>query len=218
MTGARSLRYGLRALLIAALLLAAIMVRVVAAARAELEVAEKHAHEGDVDAAIVHYRRAARWYAPLSPYHVQALAGLGRIGAEAEQKGELERALTAYRAVRSAILSTRSFYVPEEARLSAANKRIAALMAGLPPPQMDAGKSREQLEREHLALLEHDPDPKLGWTLLLLLGFAAWVSGAFAFSVRAIDGEDRFIRREALRWGAVIAVGFALFVLGMTMA
>ena len=208
----------LRALLIVALLFAAIAVRVVAGAKAELEVAEKHEQAGDADAAVVHYRRAARWYAPLSPYHVQALAALGRIGATAEQSGDVERALAAYRAVRSAVLATRSLYVPEQERLAAADKRIAALMAGLPPPQMDAGKSREQLEREHLALLQLDPDPKLGWTLLLLLGFAGWVAGAFAFSVRAIDGEDRFVRAEAIRWGSLIAVGFALFVLGMAMA
>jgi tetratricopeptide (TPR) repeat protein len=207
-----------RAALIAALLFAAIAVRVIAGAKAELEVAAKHAQEGDTDAALVHYRRAARWYAPMSPYHVHALAALGKIGADAEQQGDVERALAAYRAVRSAILSTRSFYVPEEARLNAANTRIAALMAGLPPPQMDAGKSREQLEREHLALLERDPDPKITWTVLLLLGFAAWVAGAFAFSMRAIDAEDRFVRAEAMRWGAVIVVGFALFVLGMAMA
>lgn len=208
----------LRTALIVALLFAAVAVRVVAGAKAELEVAEKHEQEGDLDAAVVHYRRAARWYAPLSPYHVQALAALGRIGAAAEQGGDTERALSAYRAVRSSVLATRSLYVPERERLAAADKRIAALMAGLPPPQMDAGKSREQLEREHLALLEHDPDPKLGWTLLLLLGFGGWVAGAFAFSVRAIDGEDRFIRAEAIRWGSLIAVGFALFVLGMAMA
>jgi tetratricopeptide (TPR) repeat protein len=208
----------LRAALVIAALFLVVAARVVTGAKAELEIAERHAQEGDLEAAIVHYRRAARWYAPFSPYHVQALAALGRIGADAEQKADVELALSAYRAVRSAILSTRSFYVQERERLDAADKRIASLMAGLPPPQMDAGKSREQLEQEHLALLQHDPDPKLGWTLLLLLGFAAWVGGAFAFTLRAIDSEDRFIRREAVRWGAVIVVGFALFVLGMTLA
>jgi hypothetical protein len=208
----------LRAAVVVAVLFGAVAVRVVTGSKAELELAERHEKDGDVDAAVVHYRRAARWYAPLSPFHVHALAALGRIGAEAEQKGDVELALSAYRAVRSAILSTRSFYVPEHERLDAANKRIAALMAGLPPPQMDAGKSREQLEREHLALLELDPDPKLGWTLLLLLGFAAWVAGAFVFTLRAIDSEDRFIRGEAMRWGAMIVVGFALFVLGLAMA
>ena len=212
------MRIVLRVLAVLALIFAAVAVRVVMSAKAELAVAQRHEQDGDVEAAIVHYRRAARWYAPLSPFHVEALAALGQIGAAAEQNGEVELALSAYRAVRSSVLSTRSLYVPEEPRLKAADKRIAALMAGLPPPQMDAGKSREQLEREHLALLERDPDPKLGWTLLLLAGFAAWVFGAFAFAGRAIDAEDRFIRAEAVRWGATIVVGFALFVLGMAMA
>jgi hypothetical protein len=146
------------------------------------------------------------------------LVELERIAAGAEMEGNVELALAAHRAVRSAVLSTRSFYTPERARLEAANRRIAALMAGLPPPPMDTGKSREQLEREHLALLQHDPDPKLGWTLLLLAGFCGWVFGAFAFTQRAIDDDDRFVPREALRWGAVIGGCFALFVLGMALA
>jgi len=208
----------LRAAVACAVIFAVVAIRVVTSSQAELTIAERHEQEGDVEAALVHYRRAARWYAPLSPYHVQALSALGRIAAQAEQDGDVELALSAYRAVRSAILSTRSLYVPEPSRLAAADKRIASLMAGLPPPQMDAGKSREQLEREHLALLQHDPDPKLGWTLVLLVGFATWVSGAFAFSIRAIDDDDRFVRLEATRWGATIVVGFALFVLGMAMA
>jgi len=53
---------------------------------------------------------------------------------------------------------------------------------------------------------------------VLLIGFGAWVSGAFAFTLRAIDEHDRLIRREAVRWAAVIAVGFGLFVLGMSLA
>ena len=56
------------------------------------------------------------------------------------------------------------------------------------------------------------------WSLLLLLGFATWVGSAFAFTQRAIDEQDRFIRREALRYGALIVLGFGLFVLGMSLA
>jgi hypothetical protein len=211
-------RFALRALAIGALVLSAFTVRVVLSARAELELGDRQRDDGDAEAAVLHYRRAARWYAPLSPYHERALVELGRIAAGAEMEGNVELALSAHRAVRSAVLSTRSFYVPERARLEAANRRIAALMAGLPPPPMDSGKSRAQLEREHLALLQHDPDPKLGWTLLLLAGFFGWVFGAFAFTQRAIDDDDRFVPREALRWGAVIGVCFALFVLGMSLA
>lgn len=208
----------LRWTLVVALLFFAFTVRVVTSAAAELRTADEYRARGDIDAAVVHYRRAARWYAPGSPYHVRALVQLAAIGRSAESKGDAELALAAYRAIRAAIMSTRSFYVPEQARLRAADERIASLMAGLPAPPMDAGKSREQLRREHLALLREDPGPSVVWSLLLLLGFATWVGSAFAFTQRAIDEEDRFVKREALRYGALIVVGFGLFVLGMTQA
>ena len=83
---------------------------------------------------------------------------------------------------------------------------------------MDAGKSREQLRAEHLALLRADPGPSVFWSIVLLLGFGVWVGGAFAFTLRAIDDEDRFVKREALRWGAMIVLGFGLFVLGLSLA
>jgi hypothetical protein len=208
----------LRWAVVVALLFFAFAVRVVTSAAAELRTADAYHTSGDLDAAVVHYRRAARWYAPGSPFHVEALTQLAAIGRSAEGKGDTELALAAYRAIRAAIMSTRSFYVPEQARLRAADERIASLMASLPPPPMDAGKSREQLRREHLALLQEDPGPSVFWSLLLLLGFAMWVGSAFAFTQRAIDEQDRFIKREALRYGALIVLGFGLFVLGMTQA
>jgi hypothetical protein len=216
--GPAAVRSLLRGALVAAVLLASFALRVVTSARSELHAGDRYRAQGDVEAAIVHYRRAARWYAPGSPYHVDALRKLGVIAAGAEQRGDAELALSAYRAIRAAIMSTRSFYIPEKARLSAADERIASLMAAMPPPPMDAGKSREQLRREHLALLQADPDPSLLWTLVLLFGFGLWVASAFAFTLRAIDAEDHFVPREAWRWGALIAVGFGLFVLGMSLA
>ena len=208
----------LRALCVVGLVLGSFALRVVTTSASELEAGDRYREAGQTEAALIHYRRAARWYAPGSPYHVEALGRLGRIGADAEQRGDVDLALAAYRAIRAAIMSTRSFYVPEPERLRAADERIAALMASLPPPAMDAGKSREQLRSEHLALLRADPSPSAPWSLVLLLGFALWVSSAFAFTMRAVDEQDRFVRREVLRWGTLIAVGFGLFVLGMSLA
>jgi hypothetical protein len=215
---AATARSVLRGLLVGCVLLASFTLRVLVSARSELRVGDQYHARGDLEAALVHYRRAARWYAPGSPYHREALAKLGAMGAQAERRGDSELALSAYRAVRSAIMSTRSFYIPERERLRAADERIASLMAAQPPPPMDAGKSREQLRNEHLALLEAEPGPSVLWSCVLLLGFFAWVGGAFAFTLRAIDAEDHFIPREVLRWGALIAVGFGLFVLGMSLA
>lgn len=212
------LRGVMQAAIVVLLLLAALAFRVVISARAELAEADRLLASSDVDASILHYRRAARWYAPGSPYHVTALSRLAQLGAQAELRGETERALTAYRAMRSAIMAARSFYIPESARLHAANRKIAALMAQQPLPAVDAGKSRQQVRDEHLALLETNRDPKIWWTWVLLLGFFGWVAGAYIFTIRAIDEHDRLVPREALRWGAVIAVGFGLFVLGMALA
>jgi hypothetical protein len=198
--------------------LTVVSVRVVLSAREELAVAEKLLTQQDRDAAIVHFRRAARWYAPLSPYHARALARLGELAASAERAGDREGALAAYRAVRGSILATRSLYVPQRALLEAANQHIASLMADEPAPGVDAGKSREQLRREHLALLTPIPGPDVFWSCVLLLGFACWVSAAFALSFRAIDPEDRWVPRELLRCGSFVVVGFALFVLGLVLA
>jgi len=192
--------------------------RVLHSARAELETATAAAQSGEIERALTHYRRAARFYLPGSPYHVRALEQLAGIASAAEAAGDSERALSAYRAIRGSILATRSFYVPQRERLRAADVRIAALMAEQPAPGMDAGKSKAQLRAEHLALLERSPDPKLFWTFSLLAGFFAFVAAAFLFSARAIDEHDRIRPTEAKRWGALIAIGFGLFVLGLALA
>jgi hypothetical protein len=207
-----------RVAITASALLAVLVVRVVVSARTELDRAESLYAEGEVEGAIVHFRRAARWYAPLSPYHARALARLMAIGGEAERQGATERALSAYRAVRSAIMSTRSFYTPESETLERADRRIAALMASLPAPGIDAGKSKARLQREHLALLRAETGPDPFWTCALLLGFLVWVGGAFAFTFYAIDDEHRLVGKQALRWALVVAAGFSLFVLGMALA
>jgi tetratricopeptide (TPR) repeat protein len=218
LSAAARLRLVLRGALVVALLLVAITVRVVTSAVDELRQGDALRARGELERAVLHYRRAARWYAPGSPFQREALTDLAAIGAAAEQRQDTELALSAYRAIHAAIMSTRSFHVPEQARLRAADARIASLVAAQPVPPIDAGKSRAQLQREHLALLTAERDPKLAWTLTLLLGFALWVASAFAFCARAINEHDRFVPREAMRWASLIALGLGLFVLGLALA
>ncbi|MBN1656191.1 MAG: hypothetical protein JXA30_20650 [Deltaproteobacteria bacterium] len=212
------LRTLLRVVSVAAVFLAALSARVVISSRSELLQAQQLRQKGDLPASVVHFRRAARWYVPGSPYHVQALSELAEIAHQAEQRQDPALALTSYRAIRSAIMSIRSFFTPELSRLNAANRRIAELVASAPAPPIDAGKSRETLREEHLALLEAQHGPDIFWTCVLLLGFVAWVGGAFVFSIRAIDEADSFVWTEARRWGTVIVIGFGLFILGMSLA
>ena len=93
------------AVLLSILLL--LVMRVLVSAKDELSQADAALEQGDVYSAIVHYRRAARFYVPVSPLHVRGLAALERIGAQAEQAGDVERALSAYRAARGSIMAAR---------------------------------------------------------------------------------------------------------------
>jgi hypothetical protein len=207
-----------RVLGVVLVVLLALALRVIGAARAEL--AEAHALDGHGDRAVAvsHYRRAARWYAPLSPYPEQALTRLAEIGAQAEREGDIDLALSAWRSIRAATLGSRSFYVPYEDRLHEADRHIASLMAALPPPPIDARQTVAQREAAHLALLEDDPGPAALPSFAALIGLATWIAAAFAFATRAFDDDDRLVAREARTWGAAFTVGMALFVLGLFLA
>ena len=122
---------------------------------------------------VVFYRRAATWYFPLNPWSAKALAKLSKSAARFEQKSDRDLALFAWRGVRGAILSTRSFYTPHPQTLARANQRIAALMAAYKPrPKMDEGKTTQALTQEHLALLEGAQGrPHTGWSIGAIVTF-----------------------------------------------
>lgn len=215
---AKLLRAGTRGLAAVGVFFFVVTVRVVVASRGELAAGDALVLRGELGQAVAHYRRAARWYAPLSPYPVRALESLELIAERAEAEGDTAGALSAWRAIRAAILATRSFYIPHEDRLAAADRRIAALMAAGPPPPIDAELTQREREAEYFELLERPLGPSIPWSIAALAGFVAWAGAAFAFSHRAIDSGDGLVPKEARRWAAVWALGFALFCVGLAFA
>jgi hypothetical protein len=168
--------------------------------------------------AVTRWRRAARWYLPGAPHVGKAYDRLEALAAAATQAGDAELALMAWRAVRSSCLATRSFYVPQRARLGRANQAIATLMARTEDPATDPGKDEAARRAWHLALLERDEAPSVGWSLLAVLGFATWVGGGFWFAFRGLDGEDRLVKREAGRAGVLVAIGMVVWALALYLA
>jgi hypothetical protein len=201
-----------------AVVLLVLVVRVVTAARSELEEARRDLEAGRPDLAVLHYRRAASWYAPGNPYSSQALGELADLAASYRRNEDFAHSLAAWRAVRGAILSTRSFYTPNGAMLDRANGEIADITASLDPPPVDRGKPRERVRAEHLALLEESHRPAVGWSLLLLAGFFTWVGGVFAITRYGIDEEDRWQPRALRIWGLVVVIGLGIFAVGMALA
>lgn len=197
-----------RAIALVAMLLAIVAARVVWSSRGEWRAAA--AATGDDE--LAHLGRAARLYAPGNPYSRRAVDKLAAIG-----RADPARALAAWRELRSAILATRSFYTPHRALLDEANARIAELMADA---ELAAGTqhAREQARAWHAARLEQDEAPSVAWTLVALLGLAAWIACALGLLLRGVGDDDRLRPRVALAWAAGVAVGLALFFLGLARA
>lgn len=218
MKGATARLVGRASILIAAVL-AVLAVRVVAGAHDELRLAERLRARGDIDSAIVHYRRAVRFYAPGNPYVSTALDALVKTARDAEAAGDATRALAAWRAVHAGILASRSFYVPHAAVLAEADAHLATLTARDPPP-VDVAHGEAGRRRAYLAALERarDGDPSVFWTLVLLVGFAAWVGGAVGLLLRGFDDDARLRVPAARRFALTMLVGFVGFVVGLGLA
>lgn len=201
-------------------LLGSAAVRTVWQGRQELRSGDRAAAKGHEFAAIVHYRRAAQWYAPGAGWVEQSLQQLRRLGTAAERRGDLEQALMAWRAIRAAILSTRSAITPHPELLRQADAHIASLMARHQVPPMDRGKSLTALRQEHLQLLQNAAAdrPQPLWTACALLGFALWLGGAWWLLQRAYDAAGAWQTRRAWPSAACIFIGLVLFVVGLAQA
>jgi hypothetical protein len=202
------------AVLVVALGLGVVVTRVFWDGRQALSAGDAAMARGDVAGALTGWRRAARWYAPGAPHVEDAYDRMEALARAAEEKGDDAVALDAWRGVRSSSLSTRSFYTPHADRLAVANERIAALTARL-EVAMDAKKREEERRAFHLGLLVRDDAPSVPWTLLALAGFATWVGGGFWLARRGVTADDRLDRRNAIRAGALVAVGLVLWLLGL---
>lgn len=208
-----------RALLAAALGLACLSMltaRVLVTGSRQLRAGEEALRAGRREEAIRSLGRAARMYTPGGGPSARALAQLRELAEQADGRGEHALALLAWREVRSAILATRSFYVPQQALLQQANARIARLLADL--EEDDPELRREPLQARlawHARVLDRDEMPRTGFVLLALMGTALFIGSGFGLALRTLDPTGRIALRPALRCGALALVGFLLMVLGL---
>jgi hypothetical protein len=206
------------AAVIAGACLGVVVTRAVWEGRGALAAGDAAMERGDVEEAIARWRRAARWYAPGAPHVGRAYDRLEGLARSAEERGDRRLALEAWQAIRSSLRATRSFYAPHGGRAAEADDRIAAHMAALEDPALDPGKTEAERAAWHRALLARDEAPRVGWGLLAVLGFAAWVGGGLLFAWRGVTAEDRLDARQAARAGLLVAAGVLAWLLGLAMA
>lgn len=198
------------------------MIRVVLEARSEFSEAEAALSKAHTDEAITHYRRAIQWYLPANPYVERAIDRLGELAQQAERNGNRALALRAWRDLRGALYSVRSFYQPHRETVRRAEVRIAKLMAGLPKsssqPTTADNERRSRLEAKYLTQLRRDYAPSPWWSALMVIGFLAWVGSAVAMIVRGFDAEGRLVGHKAWPWALAIVVGLALWMVSLRLA
>ena len=194
---------------VVALVLAPLLVRTAVDGRAELARADEAGEAGDRDAEIRHLGRAARFRLPLAQHDDQAIDRLHALAVDAQSAGEITTSLTAWRELRSALIGTRTFDVPEPELLAEANAEIVELMVE------EARASNRPIARDRWAEeLEQDLQPRHR-TLLAALSFAAWLVSCIGFLARGIDAKGRLIPRPALRWGGSALLLLILWILLM---
>ncbi len=203
---------------VALVIAAVVCARVLTDARSELDAGRRALAEGRDEVGVRRLRRAAHLYLPLSPYTRDAYDALESYARAAESRGQNDRALTAWRAVRSSALSTRWLVIPYRERLERANRRIARLMSLLPPPPVDRGATQAQLEERHLALLQEDRAPDPAWVVLMGVGFALWMSSVAWAARQGWDDDDRPQWPVLRLAGAGVALGMLLFFVALSRA
>ena len=53
------------------------------------------------------------------------------------------------------------------------------------------------------------------WSVVVEIGFLGWVGSTITFIFKGIDSENRLVKKNALLFGALVVVFYALFVAGL---
>jgi hypothetical protein len=152
----------------------------------------------DQEAAIVELGRAARWRVPLADHDERARARLEAIADTAEQAGDLELALVAWRELRGALLGTRSLALADPDQLARAN---AGIVRGMVAEAHASGRpdARERWQAE----LDAAPARDTLASRVAALLFVLWLASLIGFVLRGLDADGRLIARHGIAWAAV---------------
>lgn len=181
--------------------------RVLLTSRAELRSGQEALESGETRAAVTHFRRAVRWYLPLSPYPMTALEELRDLALAAESNGDTPGALFAWRAIHEGLTSARSLGLPHGALRDEADQHIGALMAA-------SEGAQDATAAEYATALSDGPG--IHWLALLAIvfGFSGWVFALVRLSGHPTD-TGMAHTRTVLAWRVLATVGLVVFMLGL---
>ena len=209
------LRHTLRVLGLLVAFVALLYAKTAYNARQDFALGEESYTHGEYKVAITHYERAIKWYTPLSPVVQRAVERLWQLGTEAEARGEVSLALEAYQTLRSSLYAVQSFYVPYQSWIAKSEERIAPLLAKTRAGE-EQGEDKLAQDTARFAMqFQRHVGPYLGWSILVELGFLGWIGATVGLIWYVVDEQGNVVRRQGFLWGSLIAVFFALWLIGM---
>jgi hypothetical protein len=209
------LRRGVRILGVLLLVAVVLIVKVTSNAGQEFALGEEAYTRGAYNSAITHYARAIKWYTPFSKTVQYAVERLWQLGIEAETREEWHLALEACQSLRASLYAVQSVYIPYQSWIPKSEERIAPLLAKTKAgEEPNADKLQQDTARFAMQLQRH-VGPHLGWSILVEIGFLGWVGATIGLIWFVVDEAGNFARRQRLLWGSLMAVCFALWLIGM---
>ena len=163
--------------------------------------------EGDWESAVLHFRHAAQWHAPIIGRSGESLDALVAIGDERSDEDDLTGALVAYRSARFAIMATRHLSTPHAEVLDQLHPRISGLMAG----QVEGGEEEQARFQDQLdAYEDRRPNPALA--LGASAGFLAWLLALGMVAWRGFEPAGRMRPKPFLGWLAAAVVFLSVWL------
>jgi hypothetical protein len=210
-----ALRYALSVFGLGVIFVIILYIKVVYNASQDFARAEESYSHGQYQVAITHYGRAIKWYSPLNNIVQRAVERLWQLGTEAEARGEFALALEAYQTLRSSLYAVQSFYIPYQSWIPKSEARIAPLLARTKAgAEHNEDKLAQDTARFAMQLQRH-VGPHLGWSILTEIGFLGWVGATVGLIWYVVDEAGHLVRRQGVLWGSLMAVFFALWLIGM---
>lgn len=125
-------KISLKVAIVISVILIAVYIRVFIYQIGEFRKAEKAYNEKNYKDAITYYDTTLHMYTPFSPYIKKSIDRMLDIANQFEKENNYEWALNTYENLRSAIYSTKSFYLPNKETVSLCDKKISELLTKIP--------------------------------------------------------------------------------------
>lgn len=169
----------------------------------ELQASRGQVATGKLEQAVVHARNAASAYVPAAPHVAAAYRQLVEIARKAEGQGDIDTALFAWQALRSAALQTRWVIVTHNAQLQVANASIARLSATKPPASGASIQDTGQIQ-QHLHMMLTTPRyPAAMWVIVIVSSFAMGAAGLIYTGLKGFTQKGEVVTKH-LRIGLVV--------------